>query len=297
MERRLGRGLESLLGGAAAKGPGPTAEAGPRAGGELPIQDVRPNPNQPRKVFDSAQLEELRDSIERHGVLQPICVRRREQGYEIVAGERRWRAARLAGHKTIPAVVLEDVQDDRMLELALVENLQRQDLDPLEKARGFREMQERLRLTQDEVAERVGLKRSTVANHLRLLDLPSEVQEAVVSGVITMGHARALLGAGDAQAVKRMLARTVREDLSVRQIERLVRELRIPAPGTGDSGGAPKPSRPVWVRDLEERMRRHLGTKVTILYGSGFRGQIVIQYHDREELDRLSQVLGPKDEL
>jgi ParB family chromosome partitioning protein len=295
MERRLGRGLESLLGGTTqAK----TADSRPEApASELEIVRVRPNPMQPRKVFESGPLEELKDSIALHGVLQPICVRRRESGFEIIAGERRWRASRLAGLQTIPAVVLENVDDERMLELALVENLQRQDLDPMERARGFHEMQDRLSLTQDQVAQRVGLKRSTVANHIRLLELPPEVQEAVAGGVIDMGHGRALLSLPDPKAIKKMLARTVREELSVRQVERLVREaVEGPTPSAASASDEIIPRAP-WMEELEGRMRRHLGTKISLQNGEGYRGRIVIQYHDREELERLSSLLGPKDEV
>jgi ParB family transcriptional regulator, chromosome partitioning protein len=305
MERRLGRGLETLLGGSAGAGPvlqpvgqGPADSGSPRA--NLPIQDVRPNPDQPRKVFDSGALEELRDSIQRHGIIQPICVRRRDKGYEIVAGERRWRAARLAGLAEIPATVLENAEDDRLLELALVENLQRQDLDPLEKAAAFKSMMSALDLTQADVADRVGMKRATVANHVRLLELPVEAQEAVVAGLISMGHAKALLALGDANAIRAAMAQTVRDELSVRALEKLVKIALSGAEGTapGEVASGPQGGRiPAWVRDLEGRMRDGLGTRVSIQNRPGYKGQIVIRYHDRDELDRLCQVLAPKDEL
>ena len=290
MERRLGRGLDALLGGETA----PELRAGQSSlpwAASLPIEGVRPNPFQPRKVFDSEGLEELRDSIRRHGLLQPICVRGAASGFEIVAGERRWRAARLAGLREIPAVVLEEVADGQMIELALVENVQRQDLDAIEKARAFREMVDRLGLTQEEVAERVGLQRSTVTNHLRLLELPTEVQEAVVAGDITMGHARALLPTAteDPEGLERLLARISREGLSVRQLERVIR---------GEGGARREPqARPPWELELEQRMRDRLGSRVTLRNGSGYRGQIVLHYHDREELDRLVEALAPLQEL
>lgn len=299
MERRLGRGLETLLGGAknaADEGP---ASNGP-APSTLPIIEIRPNPEQPRKVFESAPLEELRDSIQRHGLLQPICVRPSDRGYEIVAGERRWRAARMAGLTEIPAVVLENATDERLLELALVENLQRQDLDPLEKARAFQELQVSFSLTQAEVAERVGMRRPTVTNHLRLLELPKEAQDAVAHGLISMGHAKALLPLKEPEAIRSALVLVVKKDLSVRQLEEFVKDS-----AEGEQDGEPSASLerhrggrlPAWVRDLEGRMRDNLGTRVSIQNRSGYKGQIVIRYHDREELDRLCGQLAPKDEI
>ena len=301
MERRLGRGLESLLGGASTASSGgggaePDGGGGPRL---LPVQKVRPNPNQPRKVFDSVLLDELRDSIKTHGVLQPICVRAASGGtWEIVAGERRWRAARLAGLQEIPATILDAVEDQGMTELALVENLQRADLDPIEKARAFHVLVEDLGLTQERVAERVGLKRSSVANHLRLLDLPNEAQEALITGLITMGHAKVLLGL-EPGAIRELLGRIVREDLSVRALEVLVKDRRSePAggptpPATPRTTQAPAP----WVRSCEERLRSSLGTRVELREGRGQKGRIVVHYHDREELERLLEALAPGDRL
>ncbi len=304
MERRLGRGLDSLIGGGTPPSGGDekgvlpakkVPQTGPR---NLPITSVRPNPDQPRKVFDSSALEELRDSIQRHGVLQPIYVRPTERGFEIIAGERRWRAARMAGLTSIPATVSTEA-DERMLELALVENLQRQDLDPLEKAHAFRELQQSLGLTQAQVAERVGMKRATVANHLRLLDLPTEAQEAVVQGLITMGHAKALLALPDAAAIRSALLTTVKQELSVRQLERLVAARDGASPSADPS--REKPSKPQkiapWARELENRMRDHLETRVSIENRAGYKGRIIIRYHDREELERICNKLGPPDQI
>ncbi len=299
MERRLGRGLEALLG--ASTDPTPTETAGqvaPDAPFSLPIVKVRPNPAQPRKVFETGALEELRASIQRHGVLQPICVRKAARGFEIVAGERRWRAARMAGLTEIPATILATAVDETMLELALVENLQRRDLDPMEKARAFQELQEAFNLTQTEIAERVGMKRATVANHLRLLDLPGDAQEAVVAQLITMGHAKALLSLGSADSIRSALAKTVRDELSVRQLEQHVKsQTASPKPQTEDGPTSQGGRIPPWVRDLEARMRDQLGTRVSLQNRSGYKGQIVIRYHDRAELDRLCSLLAPKDEL
>lgn len=283
-ERRLGRGLGSLL------GPEPEPEAeGPRS--EIPIDRIRPNPHQPRVHFDPAALEELRDSIRRHGILQPLVVRPAADGYHLVAGERRWRAAKLAGLSTVPAVVRTDIGDDQLLELALVENVQREDLDAIEKARGYRRMIEALGLTQEQVAEKVGLRRATVANHLRLLDLPPEAQEAVSRGLISMGHARALIGRPRAEVLD-LVERIATRGLSVREVEAQVRAGR---PASEGKGLAPEPaSRPPWLVELEGRLRARLGAKVRLIDRGAYRGQIQIDFQDRTELERLMDLLAPK---
>jgi len=287
MEKRLGRGLGSLLG-------------EPRGGQDLlevELDRIQPNPYQPRKTLDPAALEELSESVRAHGILQPLVLRSQGAGFELIAGERRWRAARLAGLDRVPAMVRADVTDQQMLELALVENVQRRDLDPIERAQGYLALQESLDLTQEQVAERVGLRRSTVTNHIRLLDLPKPVQEAVARGLISMGHARALLGLPEAEDRIRWMERIVREDLSVREVERRV---RARASGGGQqekpSGGAAskEPSRPAWADTLERRMRETLGTKVALQPSGEARGRIVIDYYSREALDRLLEVLAPQ---
>jgi ParB family transcriptional regulator, chromosome partitioning protein len=288
MERRLGRGLGSLLGQSG-------SVEGQNAGTELSIEAIRPNPHQPRKTFDQTALEELSDSIRRHGVLQPIVVRPVGTGYELVSGERRLRASRLAGRTTIPASIRNDISDDQMLELAMVENLQRQDLDAMERATGYRLMMDSLQITQEQVAEKVGLKRATVANHLRLLDLPVPAQDAVRRGLISMGHARALLGLTSPNQVLGLVERIAREDLSVRTVEGLVRAQSSPAAAV--EAAPPGLTVAPWVRELEERMRETLGTKVQLKNNPGFKGQIVIEYFNRADLDRLCQVLAPRREL
>jgi len=285
MERRLGRGLGSLL-----SGSDPAPEASDASASRLPLKKIRPNPHQPRTVFDEAALDELRQSLEAHGLLQPIVVRPRADGYEIVSGERRWRAARLAGWQDIPATVRE-TSDDEMLELALVENVQRADLDPLERARGYRRMMEELGLTQEAVATRVGLQRSSVTNHLRLLELPDPLQQAIANGLLSMGHAKALLGLPDADAQVALMETTVRDGLSVREVERRVRGFRS---GPATPSGAEAPEKlPPWARDLETRLRERFGTKVRVEPGPKDRGRIVLEYHDRKTLDRLFAELLP----
>lgn len=287
MQRRLGRGLESLLSG---------GETGPEASGpdRIELQRIRPNPFQPRRTFDAKELEELSASIRSHGLLQPVVVRRVGDGFELVAGERRWRAARMAGLSEIPAVIRSEVPDGEMLELALVENVQRRDLDPMERAAGYRALQENLGLSQDEVAFKVGLQRTTVANHLRLLELPQPAQDAVRKGLIDMGHARALLGLPKEADRLRLLEATIREELSVREVERRVREAQSPAAKPLRPASPPLPP---WAQELEARLRERYATKTSVKLQSAFRGQIAFDFSTREDLERLMQLLAPRTTL
>jgi ParB family chromosome partitioning protein len=305
MERRLGRGLGSLLG-QSEDGPAaaPEAASSPAGNAEgavgrlIELAAIRRNTDQPRKVFDSEGLEELQQSIARHGVLQPIVVRREGNGFEIISGERRWRAARNAGLEVIPAVVREDVSDEVSLELAIVENIQRMDLDPVEKARGYRALMDRVGLTQEQVAERMGIKRSSVANQLRLLDLPEEALEALSQGMITSGHAKALLGLGDADAIRKGLGQVVRKQLSVRETEQLARSVAPSASSSeGDKVEKGAGAHPAWVTEMEGRIRDALGVKVTLRNGKKYRGSITLDYSGREELERICDLIAPKDSI
>jgi ParB family chromosome partitioning protein len=300
MERRLGRGLGSLLGQAGAESTPAGGGGKPDAVHELPLKVIRPNPGQPRKMFDSEHLEELKQSIEAHGVLQPILVRPAAGGqYEIVSGERRWRAARLAGLQTIP-VVVRVADDAQSLELAIVENVQRQDLDPIEKAKGFQLLHESFGLNHEAIAARVGLQRSTIANFVRLLELPKEVQDGVSAGLLSMGHARALLGLRDAVGRRAAFDQVVRQELSVRETERLVQSSNEPQASAEPKKQAPEAAhrpREPWVGTLEARMREHLGAKVELQKGKGYRGRIVIHFNGRDDLERVTDLLGPKDLL
>lgn len=311
MERRLGRGLESLLGSkpnldqpapSAAEPPADTSKSEVAASGsgtlDVPIHKLQPNPHQPRTEWNAESLDELRASIEVHGILQPICVREvSPEGtagarYEIIAGERRWRAARLASLPRVPVVVRPGVTDRDMLELAVVENVQREDLDAIEKAKAYKDMGERLGLTQEATAERLGIRRATVANQIRLLELPDAVQRGLSEGLLRMGHARALLGLKQPKAILTLFQETVRKGLSVRQVEERVRALS--ATTTPAAADAPKPaSRPAWVNEMEARIRESLGAKVQIRNRDGYRGEITLQYHDRGDLDRLLEHLAP----
>lgn len=317
MERRLGRGLGSLLGqsqepgeptpapGAAPKKAARAAASAPAPAGAAPeiveevgrmvdVATVRRNPDQPRKTFESEGLEQLRESILRHGILQPISVRRVENGFEIISGERRWRAARSAGLQEIPAIVKDDITDDVSLELAIVENVQRQDLDALEKARGYQTLMARVGLTQEQVAERVGLKRSTITNQLRLLDLPHDAQEALAADMISMGHAKALLGLKDEKAILGALAKVVRQELSVRETEALARPVATQEKQKSTSSDSASESAAPWVSELEARLREVLGVKITVRNGKKYRGSITLDYANREELERIADLIAPK---
>ena len=287
MERRLGRGLGSLLSDSAV----PSSPSDRPS--EIPISKIQPNPYQPRQSFSPEALKELQASIKLHGVLQPVVVRAVDGGFELISGERRWRACQALGLLAVPAVVREGVSNDAMLELALVENLQRADLDPIEKAKGFQKLLER-GMTQEQVAARVGLQRSTVANHLRLLDLDDGVQKALVEGLISMGHAKALLGLAGPARQAELCAVIARKGLSVRETELRVRELQGRSERLKETVVVQAPA---WVREMESRMRNHLGTKVQVKNSEGYRGHVVIEYHGREDLDRLYALLAPKKTL
>lgn len=272
----LGRGLAALI---------PQRPSGQPGAIEIVLERIRPNPQQPRQRFDEAELATLTASIREHGVLQPILVTETIEGYQLVAGERRLRAARAAGLERIPAVVRQ-LDQQAQLEIALVENLQREDLDPIEAARGFRRLIDEFGFTPDQIASRVGRARSTVANTLRLLDLAPAVQDAVVARTITEGHARAL-GGLSVEHQEHVVGSVIDQDLSVRQAEELVRRLREPRVTT-----ARRPiSRAEGGRDadldrVEEDLRRSLGTKVS-LARTRRGGRIVIEYYSDEELGRL----------
>lgn len=271
----LGRGLEALI----------PPRTGNASAVEVLISRISPNPYQPRKRFSPEDLASLRASIAAHGVLQPILVSETPTGYQLVAGERRLRAAQAAGLDRIPAVIRQLVDRDQ-LELALVENLQRADLDPIETADAYRQLMNRFGLSQDDVATRVGRARSTVANTIRLLDLASTVQGAIADGRLTEGHGRALGGLpADHQA--RVLDSVIGQELSVRQTEELVRRLREPRP-TPET----VPARQVdaEIERVEEELRRALGTKVS-LARSRRGGRIVIEYYSDEDLERLYERL------
>jgi ParB family chromosome partitioning protein len=283
----LGRGLGALI--ATPAQPPPRAEeaAATRGPGELPVDRIHPNPDQPRRRFDPAELDRLAESIRRHGVLQPVVVRQAGDGYELVVGERRWRAAQQAGRATLPAVVA-DVAPRERLELALVENVQRHDLNAIELALAFRALAE-AGTTQEEIGARVGFERSTVANHLRLLELPREMQADVESGALSLGHAKALLSVSSPERRRALRDRIVREELSVRRAEEAAQELGAaarPARRAPAAAGVVSPD----VAHLLDTLRSRLKTQVR-LRGSASRGRIEIDYFGPEELDRICEII------
>jgi len=249
---------------------------------QLDVARIFPNRHQPRQQFDDESLKELADSIRQRGVVQPVLVRRGDSGgYELIAGERRWRAAQIAGLATIPAIIKE-VSEAEQLQLALIENLQRQDLNPLEAARGYQRLIRNFHLNQEEVATTVGKERSTVANHLRLLTLPDAVKAALSRGALTFGHAKAILGISNPAAQHHLAQRILDEGLSVRQAESAARAL---------TGHRRRLARPAEFTGLEERLRQRMGTRVS-LRGRPSRGRIVLHFFSRDELERLLELLG-----
>ena len=285
-DRGLGKGLGALLGDVALQ----TQEGGSVS---LPISQVEPGLRQPRKRFDETALQDLADSIRTHGVIQPLTVRRLSSGYyQIIAGERRWRAAKIAGLTEIPAVIIE-ADDRKVMEIGLIENLQREDLNPIEEAAGFKVLMEEYGLTQEDVAQRVGKSRPAVANALRLLALPDAVCQLLEEGRLSAGHARALLPLPGGELQKRMARRIIDEDLSVRQTEALVKRLSAQA----DSGGEPakRPDDPMKLyRDAAaKQLSDRWGRKVSITMGPK-KGRLEVEFYDdtdlTELLDRLEQL-------
>jgi len=283
--KALGRGLGALIPGAAA----PVASAAQARGiHELNVADIQANKYQPRKVFDEEGLEELANSIKEKGVLQPIVVRKAgDDKFELIAGERRLRAAKKAGLAVIPALI-KDVSDLESLEIALIENIQRRDLNPIEEAQSYAALVNEFRLTQDDLARRVGRERSTVANMLRLLKLPDAIQKDLAGGVLSMGHARALLALGDHAAQMQVRAEVIAKQLSVRATEALVGRWK-PIAGAKKPEKASKPV-DVEMKKASEDLKRKLGAKVSFK-GTARKGRLEIEYGSLDELNRILAVL------
>ncbi len=276
----LGRGLESLFEDAA-----PSFESDTRIE-TLPLREIEPDPGQPRKTFDDETLAELSASIAEHGLLQPIAVRPKPSGgYLIVAGERRWRASRMAGLTEVP-VIVKDVTDEQAMELALVENLQREDLDPVEEAVGIRELMTRCDLTQEQAARKLGKSRSALANSLRLLSLPETVLELLKSGFITIGHAKVVLGLPTPELQEEAAQMIADNQLNVRQAEALCKKLAKPAK---EPVAAPLPSAlPV---EVEESLKQVLGSEVRVAYHDG-KGKLTVHFYSDDQLKAFANLLG-----
>jgi ParB family chromosome partitioning protein len=257
---------------------------------DIEIDLIRPGQQQPRTTFDEAKLEELAQSIRTSGIIQPLLVRPLGGLFELVAGERRWRAAQLAGLSRIPAII-RDIPEDKLLELALIENIQRQELNPIEEANAYKRLIESLNLTQDEVAQRVGRDRTFVTNYLRILRLPSEIQTLLEREKLTFGHARALLGLGDVILQRRFAQKIVKHNWSVRETERRIKHASRDTAATPASKQIPQHG-DANVRAAEVKLRRHLGTQVQIVPAkAGAAGKIEIEYYSSLDLDRLYAVI------
>jgi ParB family chromosome partitioning protein len=299
VDRRLGRGLDFFLS-AGSKQPTPASvpqasvpsaepvrASEPPADGEVlqvAVAKLEVSPFQPRRTIEPAELAELAESIRSSGILQPILARRRGDRFEIIAGERRWRAAQLAGLAEVPVLVRSMTDQDAAV-ASLVENVQREDLNALEKAQGFKALMEHLRTTQEGVAKKVGFERSTVANFLRLLDLPAPVQEHVSRGTLSMGHARSLLALSEVETMVRLADQAIQQAWSVRKLEAEVKTAQqgLTSP---QEPKAPVRARPVWLNELEENLVDAIGAPVSIRYGRK-RSQIIIECSGRDELDRI----------
>jgi ParB family chromosome partitioning protein len=287
--KALGKGLSALLPvKAAAAAPAPAPEPTNR----LPINRIEPNPMQPRTVFRPEQLQELANSIRANGVIQPLIVRKAGPRFQIVAGERRWRAAQLAGLTDVP-VVIQEVAEPQLLEIALIENIQREDLGPLEIAHAFERLHKELSLSQEQIAHRTGKDRASIANYLRLLKLPERVQALLSASRLTMGHAKAILGLPTEDLQVENAERAAAQGLSVRQLETLVQELTADRPRTkGQKREQPQDPN---VKAAAEALQNELGTRVRIVELNEQRGRIEIDYYSQEELDRLYQRILSKE--
>ncbi|AOU02987.1 ParB/RepB/Spo0J family partition protein [Bacillus velezensis] len=257
---------------------------------EIKISDLRPNPYQPRKQFDDESLAELKESIIQHGILQPIIVRKSLKGYDIVAGERRYRAAKLAGKETVPAIV-RDLSESLMREIALLENLQREDLSPLEEALAYDSLLKHLDLTQEQLAKRLGKSRPHIANHLRLLTLPESIQNLIAEGTLSMGHGRTLLGLKNKNKLEPLVQKVVEEQLNVRQLEQLIQQLNNNVPRETKKK---EPVQDVVLKERESYLQNYFGTTVNIKRQKK-KGKIEIEFFSNEDLERILELLSERE--
>lgn len=295
--RGLGKGLDLLIPNVVGEAKGKKESASEENGsGEkaaevvVKITMVEPNRKQPRKNFDEDSLQELCDSIKQVGLIQPILVQDRKDHYEIIAGERRWRAAKMAGLKEIP-VIIRDYSDQEIMEISLIENIQREDLNPIEEAQAYKRLLTEFNLKQDEVAERVAKSRAAVTNSIRLLKLDDRVQQMVIDDMISTGHARALLAIEDGEEQYLLAQQIFDERLSVREVEKLVKKLNAPEK---EKKKTENKTMQVIYQDIEERLKQRLSTKVTVSSKGEGSGKIEIEFYTHEDLDRLLELIGNK---
>jgi len=283
MARGLGKGLDALISGS-------IEDIHSEAIAEVSPDECRPNPYQPRKSFDAEAIDELKQSIEEYGIIQPLVVRKSIKGYEIIVGERRFRAAKAAKLKKIP-VIIKEMTDERMMELALLENLQREDLTPIEEAHAYANLLQELKLTQEDLSKRLGKSRSHIANTVRLLSLPDPVIDSISEGQLSMGHGRALLGLNLKENIEPLAQKIIEEKLNVRQVERLISQLNEAAEQHNEKKAAPK--KDIFLLERESVLRERLGTSVSIQRGKR-KGKIEIEFYNDDDLDRIIEVLEKK---
>ncbi|MEI5908393.1 ParB/RepB/Spo0J family partition protein [Bacillus spongiae] len=258
---------------------------------EVKLNELRPNPYQPRKIFQPEAIEELKQSIIEHGILQPIIVRKSIKGYEIVVGERRYRAAQAANFETVPAVIRE-LSDQQMMELAILENLQREDLTPIEEGLAYQQLIDKLNITQEELAKRLGKSRPHITNHIRLLSLPSPIQQYISDGIITMGHGRALLGLRKKEKIKSVVEKVVQGNMNVRQLEKLIQELNKDVSRETKKN---VPKKDIFIAEKESYLRERFGTTVSIKQ-SKKKGKIEIEFLSKDDLERILSLLQSNEE-
>ncbi|HYK72176.1 MAG TPA: ParB/RepB/Spo0J family partition protein [Pseudoneobacillus sp.] len=259
---------------------------------EVNVKELRPNPYQPRKIFQPEAIEELKNSIIEHGILQPIIVRKSIKGYEIVAGERRFRAAKEAKLESVP-VVIRELTEQQMMELAVLENLQREDLTPIEEAIAYQTLMDKLKVTQEVLAKRLGKSRPHIANHIRLLTLPAKIQEFISIGKISMGHGRALLGLKKKDQIPAIVDKIIKEGLNVRQLEQLIQQLNEHVPRETKK---PQPVKDIYLKEQETVLRERFGTTVHIKQSKD-KGKIEIEFFSKEDLERILELLEQEQSM
>ena len=260
---------------------------------DISLKEIRPNPYQPRKIFTKEAIEELKQSIIEHGILQPIIVRKSIKGYDIVVGERRFRAAKEAGLEKVP-VVIRELTEQQMMELAVLENLQREDLTPIEEAAAYQLLMEKLSLTQEQLAKRLGKSRPHIANFVRLLTLPPKIQQLISDGKISMGHGRALLGLRKKEQLPLIAEKTMREGLNVRQLEQLIHQLNENV--SRETKKPKSPEKNVFIKERESVLRERFGTTVNIKESKNNKGKIEIEFFSKDDLERILELLDQNQE-